>query len=220
MPTTRTPPRPARCTGRANVTTSRSACSRACRARSAKAFAAHGTTSNLPIYLTEFGVQSKPNRFLGVSVSQQAEFDAIAERIAWNNGRVAAFSQYLLKDDPLGGQAGRQRPMAATIGFQTGLEFLSGAPKPLYHAWPVPLVVSKSRHGYSLWGLVRPATGATKLTVLVQPKGSHKFRTLKTVTTNSLGYWTLRSSAQGSRWRVRWVSPSGSKYEGPPIAAH
>jgi hypothetical protein len=81
-------------------------------------------------------------------------------------------------------------------------------------------VVSKSGHGYSLWGLVRPATGATKLTVLVQPKGSHKFRTLKTVTTNSLGYWTLRSSAQGSRWRVRWVSPSGSKYEGPPIAAH
>ena len=184
-----------------------------------RAFAAHGTTSNLPIYLTEFGVQSKPNRFLGVSVSQQAEFDAIAEKIAWNNGRVAAFSQYLLKDDPVGGKPGAS-VNGGTIGFQTGLEFLSGAPKPLYHAWPVPLVVSKSGHSYSLWGLVRPATGATKLTVLVQPKGSHKFRTLSTVTTNSQGYWTLRSSTRGASWRVRWVSPSGSKYEGPPIAAH
>src|SRR6185312_3982557 len=128
---------------------------------------AHAVTSNLPIYLTEFGVQSKPNRFLGVPASQQAEFDAIAEKIAWSNARVAAFSQYLLVDDPLGGKPGSS-VNGGTIGFQTGLEFLGGKPKPLYHAWPVPLVVSKTRHGYSLWGLVRPATGATKLTVLVQ----------------------------------------------------
>jgi hypothetical protein len=184
-----------------------------------RAFAAHGTTSNLPIYLTEFGVQSKPNRYLGVPVSQQAEYDAIAEKIAWSNGRVAAFSQYLLVDDPLGGKPGSS-VNGGTIGFQTGLEYLGGKPKPLYQAWPVPLVVSRSGHAYSLWGLVRPATGATKLTVLVQPKGSHKYRTLRTVTTNSLGYWTLRSSASGAHWRVRWVSPSGSKYEGPPISAH
>ena len=60
----------------------------------------------MPIYLTEFGVQSKPNRELGVSVAKQAQFDAIDEHIAWSNPRVAAFSQYLLKDDPLGGSAG------------------------------------------------------------------------------------------------------------------
>ena len=184
-----------------------------------KAFAAHGTTTNLPIYLTEFGVQSKPNKYLGVPVSQQAEYDAIAEKIAWSNGRVAAFSQYLLKDDPLGGKPGSS-VNGGTIGFQTGLEYISGAPKPLYHAWPVPLVVSKSGRGYSLWGLVRPATSATKLTVLVQPNGSRKYKTLKTVTTNSLGYWTLSSATRGAHWRVRWVSPSGVKYEGPPIGAH
>ena len=43
----------------------------------------------------------------------------------------------------LGGKPGAS-VNGGTIGFQTGLEFLSGAPKPLYHAWPVPLVVSKS----------------------------------------------------------------------------
>jgi hypothetical protein len=184
-----------------------------------KAAAAHAVTSNLPIYLTEFGVQSKPNRFLGVSVSQQAEFDAIAEKIAWSNGRVAAFSQYLLRDDPLGGKPGSS-VRGGTIGFQTGLEYISGKPKPLYFAWPIPLTVSKSGHGYSLWGLVRPATGSTKVTVLVQPKGSHKYKTLTTVTTNSLGYWTLHSSTKGARWRVVWTSPTKVKYQGPPIAAH
>jgi hypothetical protein len=54
----------------------------------------------------------------------------------------------------------------------------------------------------------------------VQPKGSHKYKTLKTVTTNGLGYWTLHSSTKGARWRVQWKSPAGVKYEGPPISAH
>ncbi len=184
-----------------------------------KAFAAHGTTSNLPIYLTEFGVQSKPNRYLGVPVGQQAEYDAIAEKIAWSNGRVSAFSQYLLIDDPLGGKPGSS-VNGGTIGFQTGLEYVNGKPKPLFFGWPVPLTVTKSGHGFSLWGLVRPATGATKVTVLVQTKGSHKYKTLKTVTTNGSGYWTLHSSTKGAHWRVRWVSPTGVKYEGPPIGAH
>jgi hypothetical protein len=183
------------------------------------AASAHGVTSRLPIYLTEFGVQSKPNRFLGVSVAQQAEFDAIAEKIAWSNSRVMAFSQYLLVDDPLGGKPGSS-VNGGTIGFQTGLEYLGGKPKPLYFGWPLPLTVSKSGNGYSLWGLVRPTTGATKVTVLVQLKGSRTYKTLKTVATNSLGYWTLHSSTKGVHWRVRWVSPTHVKYEGPPISAH
>ena len=67
---------------------------------------AHAIPAGLPIYLTEFGVQSHPNKQLGVPVAQQAEYDAMAEQIAYNNPRVAAFSQYLLKDDPLGGEPG------------------------------------------------------------------------------------------------------------------
>jgi hypothetical protein len=180
---------------------------------------AHAIPAGLPIYLTEFGVQSKPNKYLGVSAAQQAEFDAISEHIAYSNPRVVAFSQYLLRDDPLGGAPGAS-VHGGTIGFQTGLEYLSGKHKPLYSGFPVPLVVSKRHHGFSLWGLVRPATGATKVTVLVQPKGSKRYRVLKTLSTNSGGYWGFNSSTQGVHWRVRWKSPAGVSYEGPPIRAY
>jgi len=180
---------------------------------------AHAIPGNLPIYLTEFGVQSEPNRELGVPVAQQAEFDAIAEHIAYSNPRVAAFSQYLLKDDPLGAPPGASA-RGGYVGFQSGLEYVNGKPKPLYFGFPVPLVVSKRGRGFSLWGLVRPASAGTKLTVLVQPRGSRRYRTLARVLTNSRGYWTLNSSTQGVHWRVRWTSPAGRKYEGPPIRAY
>jgi hypothetical protein len=180
-----------------------------------RAARAHAIHAGMPIYLTEYGVNSKPNKFLGVSVAQQAEYDAISERIAYSNPRVASFSQYLLKDDPLSGTG-----VVGGVGFQTGLEYLNGRHKPLYDGFPVPLVVSKRGHGYSLWGLVRPATGATTVTVLVQPPLSHKLRQLARVRTDAAGYWTLSSSTRGTSWRVQWRSPSGTVYNGPSIRAY
>ncbi|HEX4188931.1 MAG TPA: cellulase family glycosylhydrolase [Solirubrobacteraceae bacterium] len=169
----------------------------------------------LPVYLTEFGVQSKPNKYLGVPAGQQAEFDAIAERIAYSNPRVASFSQYLLRDDPLSGSGA-----AGGVGFQTGLMYANGSHKPLYLSWPIQLVVSKRGHGYSLWGLVRPASGSTKLTVLVQPLHSRHWRKLKVVTTNGSGYWAFNSSTAGGSWRVQWRGPTGAAYNGPPVHAY
>jgi hypothetical protein len=173
----------------------------------------------VPIYLTEFGVQSVPNRELGVSAATQAQFQAIDERIAWSNGRVAAFSQYLLRDDPLGGPAGSS-VHGGTVGFQTGLQYLSGKLKPLYFSFPVPLTITRSGRSYSLWGLVRPTTGATTVSVYVKTRSSRSYKLLKKVATSNLGYWTLRSSVAGQYWRVRWTSPSGPVYEGPPVAAY
>jgi Cellulase (glycosyl hydrolase family 5) len=183
--------------------------------------AAHAGAINggIPIYLTEFGVQSKPNRYLGVSPAQQAEYDAISEYIAYRDPRVAAFSQYLLKDGAVGGAPG-SGAHGGFVGFQSGLEYISGQPKPLYSAWPVPLAVFRTGNGFSLWGLARPATGATKVTVLVKTKGAKKYSVLKTQSTNALGYWSFTSSVRGMSWRVRWTSPTGVKYEGPPIAAN
>jgi hypothetical protein len=180
---------------------------------------AHAIPGGVPLYLTEFGVNSKPNKFEGVSAAKQAEYDAIAEHMAYSNPRVAAFSQYLFKDDPVGGPFSVSA-IGGFVGFQTGLEYVSGARKPLYYGFPVQLTVTKRGHGFSLWGLVRPTTGVTKATVLVKLKGARSYRTLKTVKTNGAGYWSLHSSTKGVSWRVRWVSPAGVKYEGPPISAY
>jgi hypothetical protein len=180
-----------------------------------RAARAGAVRAGLPIFLTEYGVQSRPN-ILGVSLGRQAEYDALSEKIAWANPRVAAFSQYLLRDDPPGGRPGAS-VHGGFIGFQTGLETVGGRAKPLFYGFPVPLVVSRQGHGYSLWGLVRPAAGATKVQVLVERRGSKRYSALAGVNTDSSGYWTLRSSVAGARWRVSWRSPAGALYTGPPI---
>ncbi|MHB1468684.1 MAG: hypothetical protein ACYCX7_05970 [Solirubrobacteraceae bacterium] len=179
-----------------------------------KAAKAGAVKPGLPIFLTEYGVMSKPNKSIdAVSVEKQAAYDAIAEHVAWNNGRVVAFSQYLLQDDPT------YRGKGIT-SFQTGLEYSSGAKKPLYYSFPVPLTVTPFKGGYNLWGYVRPARKATTVTVLVQRKKSKAFTMLKKVRTGPSGYWTLKSNVQGSYWKVRWVSPEGKKYEGTRIGAY
>jgi hypothetical protein len=165
---------------------------------------------HLPIYITEFGVVSKPSRYLGVPVSEQAEWDAIAERIAYANPRVASFSQYLLRDDPV---------RRHSVGFQTGLEYVNGRAKPLLAAFPVPLTVTRSGGRYRLWGLVRPATEATAVTIEARRSGASRFTVLASVRTDAAGYWTLTSTVAERQWRVRWVSPQGKAYVGPPMRA-
>jgi hypothetical protein len=182
-----------------------------------RAAAAHATPAHLPIYLTEFGIQSYPNHELGVPQPQQAEYDAIAEKIAWSNPRVVAFSQYLLRDDKLGGKPG-SGAHGGDIGFQTGLEDYGGKRKPLYYGFPVPLVVSHHGRGYSLWGLVRPANGATSVTIEVEST-SHRWRSLRTAHTHTDGSWGLTSDTSALAWRVRWQSPGGARYQGPAIGA-
>src|SRR5689334_23004252 len=65
-----------------------------------KAGKAGALPKNLPVYLTEFGIQSAPDKISGVSLAKQAAYMAISEHIAYVNPRVVAFSQYLLSDDP------------------------------------------------------------------------------------------------------------------------
>ena len=182
------------------------------------AAAAGAIPAATPIYLTEFGVQSYPNRRLGVPVATQAEYDAVAERIAYDNPRVAGFSQYLLRDDPLGGAPGAS-VHGGTVGFQTGLEYASGGHKPLYEGWRLPLAVYPRSGGSSLWGLVRPSSAPTTVSVLAGPSSS-RLRILTHVRTDPLGYWTLETPTSAAVWRVRWRSPAGRTYEGAAVAPY
>src|SRR3954454_5366425 len=65
-----------------------------------RAASAHAVASRLPIHLTEFGIQSTPDPIVGVSQARQSDYLAIAERLAYDQPRIVAFSQYLLRDHP------------------------------------------------------------------------------------------------------------------------
>jgi hypothetical protein len=162
---------------------------------------------SLPIWLTEFGVQSTPDRIVGVSLAKQVEHRAMAEWIAWRNPRVAMFSQYLLTDDPpIEGVPPRQR----YGGFESGLRFSTGADKPSLAAFPLTISAQRTRSGVALWGVVRPATGPTRVEIQYQDAGSRTFRRLKTVTTDARGYLTTTTSYRaGRRYRLRWEEREG-----------
>jgi len=200
-----------------------------------RAAAAGAVRSGMPVYITEFGVQSVPYPTGGVPLAQQAELSAISERIAWNNPRIAGFDQYLLRDDPTAGGA----------GFTTGLETKAGVAKPSYAGFRLPLVVTRTHTGVSFWGIVRPAgdriaapatgptgatgstgsggstAGATKVVLQYSSNGGRAWRTLKTVHTNSTGAWSAGGSFASHRlWRVKWVVAGGATYYGAPVRAY
>jgi hypothetical protein len=182
--------------------------------RAAKAGA---ITAHLPLYLTEFGIESTPDPVRGVSLQRQSEYRATSERIAYDNPRVVAFSQYLLRDDsPKPGV-----PLLARYpGFETGLFTYKGIHKPAYDGFRLPLAGRQSGSKVSLWGLVRPATGVTTASIEVR-SGSGSFHPLMNVTTDSRGYFTKSSAfVTGRQWRLVWKAPDGATFHGSPTRAY
>ena len=161
----------------------------------------------MPIYLTEFGIQSTPDRYLGVSVTKQVEQRALAERMAWSSPRVKAFSQYLLRDDaPIPGVPARERYGR----FESGLRFHTGLRKPSFAGFRLPVAALRKGSRVSLWGLVRPASGRVEVEVQIRDKGQKKFRKLKTVRTDGRGYvLTTTSLKKGRRYRLKWGAEAG-----------
>jgi hypothetical protein len=178
----------------------------------ARAAAAGAIPRGTPIYITEFGVQSYPNTLLGVPAQQQAEYDAIAERTAWDDADVRSFDQYLLSDDPDPGEG----------SFQTGLEYVKGQPKPIYNGYRLPLSVDVANgSSVSFWGLVRPATAATTVTLQYSANSGKTWHTLQTFTTNANGYWSGRGRFVAKRqWRVEWTAANGTVYTGASTRAY
>lgn len=177
--------------------------------RAAKAGA---ISPRLPLYLTEFGIQSVPDTLFGVSLLQQNEFRATSERIAWEHPRVVAFSQYLLRDDEKTGDS--------YGGFETGLRFASGKAKPSYQGFRLPLSARTISGGRaSIWGFVRPAKARTTVDLQVRTGGS--WRLLRRVQTDERGAFRT-TSAGGSerRWRLRWTAPDGKRYTSPAVRAY
>ena len=170
----------------------------------------------MPIHLTEFGIQSTPDPVFGVSQARQSDYRSIAERLAWDQPRVVAFSQYLLRDDPPVPSA----PLPARYpGFESGLRRNDGRAKPALSGFRLPLAALRRGSRVSLWGLVRPATARTRVTVEYSSGGT--WRRLFTTTTDSRGYFQRQASFRsGRRYRVVWTAPDGSTVRGTPTSVY
>jgi hypothetical protein len=183
-----------------------------------KAARAGAINGDLPLYLTEFGIESTPDPIRGVSLQRQSEYRAMSERIAYENPRVVAFSQYLLRDaKALTGVPAFEK----YSDFQTGLLTAAGKVKPSYDGFRLPLSVRrKAAKRVSLWGLVRPAAATTTATIEIRGK-TGPWHALKTVRTDARGYFVASGALVADRqWRLTWRSPDGVIYRGTPTRAY
>ena len=165
--------------------------------------ALHG---RLPLRLTELGYQtSPPDRFIGVAPTRQARYLEKVAYVAWRNPRVATVTQYQWQDERVR-RAGTGAK--AYAGWQSGLLYFDGRPKPALAAFARPLVAVQdaSRAGPLLWGQVRSG-GTHAIVVERRDPRSGEWRTRATFTTDPTGVWAMRlGTGAGVRGRYRFAA--------------
>ncbi len=174
---------------------------------------AGATDRRLPVYVSEYGIESQPQGDFGVSPQRQAEFLGAAELILYRNPWVRSFAQYLLDDDP--------NP-SKLLSFQTGLRFTSGFPKPSYEAFPITLVVRRRAvGGVDIWGHVRPGEGPYEVQVRYRDTGVGPGQELRTLQTDSGGYFRFGASNRtGREWQAISEPPGGNLLVGPFVRSY
>jgi hypothetical protein len=170
------------------------------------------STRGVPLYLTEYGYQTKPDPFT-VSFSQQAAFINQAEYISYRNPNVRAMSQFLLTDDaPVPGVDPKKDPQLYWRTFQSGLMLLTGKRKPAYAAYATPIylkhrVIRRGRRA-AVFGMLRGAKPGVVAVASIQfrAKGHKKWRTLRTARSKGVRNYlnsSVRPPSSGSL-RLRW----------------
>jgi hypothetical protein len=166
--------------------------------------------AHLPIEYTEHGWQTNPpDKLFGVTFDQQAAYINQSDWIAYRNRRVHTVAQYKIVDD-----------QSILAGFQMGLRlFGSGARKPAYNAYRLPIWVSGKGSKLTVYGQARPADPGAVGNVEVQnaPSGSGAFQTVTTVpVTSANGTFTTTVPNTGGLWRLRWNGLTSRQAEVAP----
>jgi hypothetical protein len=149
------------------------------------------------LYLTEYGVSSRPpaKTGYGVSLSKQAEFINEFEYLSFKNRKVKTVTQFQLEDDSA----------LKTKAFQTGLRFADGRNKPSFGAYLVPLFVHNKGARYTIWGGVRGKSGTVQIF-----RGRKKVKTVRlrrgyfqTTVRKAKGTWQLQYTSGGTTLKSR-----------------
>ncbi len=170
---------------------------------------AYGSSTRFPIYSTEFGYWTNPPN-TGTRADKPATAAALmnqTEFLSWRDPRIRSYDQYLLQDSPAG-------------VFPSGLKYASGAPKPSYAAYLMPLWLPATSaakgQAVEVWGCARPSIhaggrGLQQVKIEFSPGSGGSFHTLRTVDlASSSCYFDVRQGfpATGSV-RLAWSYPHG-----------
>jgi hypothetical protein len=141
----------------------------------------------LPLWITEFGYQTRPpDPVFGVALKRAANFMDVSEWIAFQNPRVASYSQYTLFDEAPRTEG---RLFARWATWQSGVRFHDGRAKPhVYDAFRMPFLVrSLGGDAVELFGGGRGGRGAVARIEAKLPK--HRYRVVANVPVNDAGYF-------------------------------
>jgi hypothetical protein len=153
-----------------------------------------------PIWITEFGYQTKPPDPFATPIKRAAGLMDESEWIAYRNSRVSSYSQYTLRDAP---------------SWQAGLRFANGRKKQgVYEAFAMPLHLERRGGGrVEVFGAARTASSGD---VEVEFKANRRasYRSLGSVPVNSVGYFRRNFRVQagsGAAFRVSLGEHSRAK---------
>ena len=183
-------------------------------------------TTDPPVYVTEFGYQSRPPFSAGVDPQTQARYLSEGAFLAWLNPDVRTFAQFLLRD------------VTGPHPYATGLLFADGSAKPALQAFKLPFwAQAEQRNGQPFvlaWGQVRPGSGSQRVE-LQALGGDSVWRTIPSVPatpgdgrdcpadqqqflTDSDGFYLRAVPYQGAvAYRARWTRPDGSADYSIPV---
>ncbi len=168
----------------------------------------------LPLWITEFGYETRPDPFRAVSGGRQAGWMSWAEYVAFRNPRVASFAQFLLHDDaPVLDQPAGSRLRWVT--WQSGLRTNSGAPKPALAEYRVPIYVAPRRprgRVVRVFGAFRPAADAA-VPARIEFRGRGGWRVLRRVSARApRAYVNARVRVPGrGRVRLTYLAPGATE---------
>ncbi len=186
--------------------------------------------SALPILLTEFGYESNPpDPRNGIPLARQAEFNQLAEFLSYNEPRVQATTQFLLRDvGPV-----KRYPKGSRLywfTYQSGLKTAGGTTKPAAFAYALPLVVFPSGPGtVGYWGQLRfrpnvpPGGTPTDVAALLwRPTPTTPWTLISdTVATTARGFFsgTFPLPGPGGEYRAVYVDPATQKITHSTVSA-
>ena len=172
--------------------------------------------AHLPVWFTEYGYQTlPPDPLRGIGLEQQGEWLSEAEYLSWQDPRIVAQTQFLMRDDVPRAQYPASSPKHWGT-YQSGIAFADGTRKPAYAAYRLPFYAPASvppGAGLRLWGLVRPGDDgrSQSVTIWFQPDGATGFSQFgdPIEVTDPRGYFetTVKPPSSGL-WRYVWHPPA------------